>query len=321
MTYRVSTDYRTGIPQTAIPGGLQPRGIAMHWTAGVTGENGADATIRFFISAAQRNASYHVLVWWENRTFGVRWIVPPARAAHSLNPSPPTYSPTSEVRRILGDRWRDPNAACLAVSFCGMPDDLHEALKDSEFIDGYARLVRELVATHGLGPRPLFNHGWAQPTTRFDAGNALIPAIYAALARTEEPDVTIEPGANWERGRIGFLAGKTYVLVRRAPGDPLDAAQWTDRRTYTPASNSWADYDGPWVLSEGIERPRVRNGDHAGYFVSSNGDRPEYRPSTPATPQPVPDCSEAVEKAEDDARVAAVQEWREWLATAPAPPS
>lgn len=183
-TYKVETMYDDAIPQTELLN-FRPTGIAMHWTAGGTGRQGAIDTRQFFINtAAQRNASYHCMVYWEptTRTFGVMWIVPPGNAAHSIAPQPPSmggsYDPNNEVRRILGAKVGDPNAACIAVAFCGMPADLEVALNDSDFIAGYKKLIGELKAIPSIVERPLFNHGWAQPTTRYDAGPHLIPLIY-----------------------------------------------------------------------------------------------------------------------------------------------
>ena len=196
-TYRVEQRYDSRIPQTRLLG-FAPRGLAMHWTAGGPGRQGALNTISFFINtAAERNASYHILVYWEaaTRVFGVIWIVPPTVAAHSMAPKPVSqggsYDPNAEVRRILGTKVNDPNAGCIAVSFAGMPADLAAAMKDPDFVAGYRRLIKELVEIPSIVDRPLFNHGWAQPTTRYDAGTQLIPAIYglAAPAPTTEEDM------------------------------------------------------------------------------------------------------------------------------------
>lgn len=183
-TYKVETLYDSRIPQTWLAG-FAPRGLAEHWTAGGTGRQGALDTRTFFINtAAQRNASYHILVYWDPvaRIFGVMWIVDPRAAAHSLAPQPVSaggsYNPNAEVRRILGAKVNDPNAGCLAISFCGMPADLEVALRDPDFVAGYRRLHKDLSVIPSLVDRPLFNHGWAQPTTRYDAGDKLIPLIY-----------------------------------------------------------------------------------------------------------------------------------------------
>ena len=243
FTYKVEEYYLAGIPQTALPGGLQPRGIAMHWTAGATGRAGALGTAKFFVDRADRNASYHMLVYWEasTRVFGVMWIVPVSRAAHSMNPQPPTYAPNAEVKRILGDKTWDPNGASLAVSFCGMPADLEAAMQDDDFVSGYQRLVKELSAISSLSTRPLFNHGWAQPTTRTDAGAALIPAIYG---ETPEEDVITPEQA--DTPLIGTVGADSNI--RKEPN-------LTARHYYVAAPRDFGLYGyvqgGSYTLSDG----------------------------------------------------------------------
>lgn len=189
-TYKVETMYDNRIPQTALLN-FKPTGIAMHWTAGGTGWQGAIDTRQFFMdTAAQRNASYHCLVYWEEstRTFGIIWIVAPTIAAHSIAPQPASiggsYDPNAEVQRILGVKVKDPNAGCLAVSFCGMPADLDAALNDPDVVLGFKKLIGELTVIPSMVVNPLFNHGWAQPTTRYDAGDRLIPLIYGEVPTT-----------------------------------------------------------------------------------------------------------------------------------------
>src|SRR5688500_14540689 len=100
FTYRVEDNFRSGIPQTVFQYGAGPfRGISCHWTAGAPGRYGALGTVQFLIDNASRNASYHEIWWWENKTFGVMRIVRPERASHSMNPTPPTWSPNTIVSR------------------------------------------------------------------------------------------------------------------------------------------------------------------------------------------------------------------------------
>jgi hypothetical protein len=218
LDYRVEENYRLGVPQTNLPRGLNPAGIAWHWTAGATGRQGALGTLQFFIDAAYRNASYSLLFWWERPVFGVMWIVRPTIAAHSVNPGEwLRYSGDparrvyedgrfAEVRRILGVRANDPNASMIAASFCGMPADMDAALGEPDFVAGVRRLANDLSAIPTLSPRPHLNHGWGQPATRYDARDRLIEAIYGeAPASVSEDDMSFTwaprladglPGAN-----------------------------------------------------------------------------------------------------------------------------
>jgi hypothetical protein len=190
-TYRIEDNFRSGVPQTAFLNGAGPfRGISCHWTAGAPGRNGALGTVQFFIDRADRNASYHEIWWWENKTFGVMRVVRPERASHSMNPTPPTWSPTALVRRILGTKVGDPNRYSYSVSFAGMPADFERAMTDPDFVHGMARRTRELYAQFGsLAADPLFNHGEGQPATRYDWGTVARPKIYAALNAPEDDDM------------------------------------------------------------------------------------------------------------------------------------
>jgi hypothetical protein len=146
-------------------------------------------------AAGSRNASYHEIWYWDaaSQTFGVLRIVPANRAAHSMNPAQPPWAPNALVREILGDKWWNPNSFSYAVSFAGMPADLVAAMRHPAFVLGAARRTRELLAqeTTITHPRPLFNHGEGQPSTRYDWGTELRPAIYAALSGATLPDTGV----------------------------------------------------------------------------------------------------------------------------------
>jgi hypothetical protein len=182
MGYIIEDMYLAGIPQTILVGGLASRGIACHWTAGAPGRAGAVATARYFVNNT-RNASYHEIWWWDGTTFGVLRIVPIDRAAHSMNPNQPPWEPVPLVREILGDKWWNPNSYSYTVSFAGMPEDLAAAIRSPGFVGYATRRIRELLAqeTTISHPRPLFNHGEGQPSTRYDWGTELRPLIYAQL--------------------------------------------------------------------------------------------------------------------------------------------
>jgi hypothetical protein len=190
-TYKIENNYRAGVPQTAFAGGAGPyRGISCHWTAGGKGRAGALGTVQFFIDLADRNASYHEIWWWENKTFGVMRVVPAANASHSMNPTPPTWNPNALVKRILGDKVGDPNRYSYSVSFAGMPADLTAAMQDPDFIAACARRTGELIrAFPSLSPAPLFNHADGQPATRTDWGTALRPAIYKVMGQVGGDDM------------------------------------------------------------------------------------------------------------------------------------
>lgn len=199
MTLHVEQNYAAGIPQTAVVG-FDPRGLAWHWTAGGTGRAGAESTIRHFINTRGTvNASYHILLWFEaatKRTYAM-WIVRPTVAAHSLAPANAFKVKTgsarelqrfTEVRRILGAKAGDPNAGCIAISFCGMPADLAAAMKDPVFRADVRELARQLIEHPRVIDRPHFGHGWIQPITRYETdvttggADILIAQLYGSEA-------------------------------------------------------------------------------------------------------------------------------------------
>jgi hypothetical protein len=201
MPLRIETNYAKGIPQTAMAGGLRPTGLAIHWTAGGTGRKGALATIRHFQQTATTiNASYHILAFWEKPNLTAMWIVTADRAAHSMNPAKAyvhSRDPAkeavekqrfAEVKRILGRDAYDPNAGSIAISFCGGPRDLDAALDDPEFVQSFRALIVSLKKISTIDPNPLFNHGWLQPSTRYDAGERLIPLLYPPPPPPPEDD-------------------------------------------------------------------------------------------------------------------------------------
>src|SRR5687768_7565439 len=226
FTYRVEDNFRSGIPQTVFQYGAGPfRGISCHWTAGAPGRYGALGTVQFLIDNASRNASYHEIWWWENKTFGVMRIVRPERASHSMNPTPPTWSPNTIVRNILGDKVGDPNRYSYSVSFAGMPVDMDRALTDPDFIAAATRRIRELQAQFKLGQSTLYTHGEGQPSTRYGWGTVLRPKIYAVMATppaAEEPNMLLrQVQQDWTtKGRHEFwtqgpgLGEKKFCLDR-----------------------------------------------------------------------------------------------------------
>lgn len=197
-SYRIEAIYRSDMPQTAFSAPIQPRGIAGHWTVGGIGRAGALSTISFLAGTPTRNASYHEVWYWErvSRIFGVIRIVPARNAAHSMNPvQPPNgpWNPVAEVKRILGDRWWDPNRYSYAAAYAGGPSDLALDLREPDFVDGCARRSRELLGelSGSLADRPLFTHAQGQPGNKTDWGSALTPLIYGELLTL--PDTGVDP--------------------------------------------------------------------------------------------------------------------------------
>lgn len=244
MSLAVASDFRAGVPQTVLSWGFTPAGIALHWTAGGPGRKGATSTLEdVLIGMPARNASYHELWWWEaaTGTLHVLEIVRGDRAAHSMNPRPPDWAPLPEVRRILGSRAHDPNAASYAISYAGMPADLDAALDDPRFIVAAAERIAQLLDRYAesLADEPLFNHGWGQPSTRTDAGERLIPALYLELARRlEGPVPPAEPDVNLAR-----LTHQVPKIVRLQPGAKLFRFSTGDEEHWTLGADG-KDLDG-----------------------------------------------------------------------------
>jgi hypothetical protein len=205
--YAVVDDFRAGMPQTILAGGLKPRGVACHSTEGEGGESGALGTIQFLIDAASRNASYHELWYPKNGGFEARRIVRPDRAAHSMNPGAP-WTPNERVKRILGDKAHDPNAYSYAVSIAGSTTHtVPKLINDPGFMEGARRRYRELLAQYPtLSPDPLFNHGEGQ-SNRSDWGPLMRPAL-------------LEDDMDWAR-RIKPL--DPYIAVLEANSKTRDA--------------------------------------------------------------------------------------------------
>lgn len=241
MSLRVETNFAFGIPKTWVPG-FGAVGIGGHWTAGGRGRAGALQTIQHFITTRWSvNASYHILVFREAGHTVAMWVVEPQAAAHSLAPSQafqlnPAHDQRrqldrfAEVRRILGAKAADPNAAIIAISFCGMPADLSAALREPGFVDDMRQLIREISAIPTMANRPLFGHGWIQPITRYELDEApggpdmLIGHIYTeAPAPTPTPEeddmppVILRPvKQRWLTGAGDFTA--TSALASVKPG-------------------------------------------------------------------------------------------------------
>ena len=245
--YAVVDDFRVGMPQTALPG-FAPRGIACHTTEGGEGEIGALGTIRFLIEAASRNASYHEVWYAKLDGFGARRIVPPGNAAHSMNPARPPWAPNDRVRRILGDRWYDPNAWSYAVSIAGTTAVTVPALVNNPgFMAGARRRIGELQAQFraSLVLDPMFNHGEGQED-RSDWGPLMRPAILAE-PEADVPVLTRPVREKW------LIPGNTTFWVG-GPG-------FGEQKAFGPAPiELWSNgesVDGLWRRIEYHNEPNI----------------------------------------------------------------
>lgn len=337
----VEENYVAGVPQTApeaeVPG-WAPTGQCWHWTAGGTGRRGALSTIQDFINTRYTvNASYHLLIWVEHeaghvgcRTYAM-WVVRSSRAAHSISPSASwQYSSTKdvqvqnerfvEVRRILGDRWADPNAACIAVSYCGMPGDLERDMVCPVFIEDCRELARQLGTMPSMDDRPLFGHGWIQPLTRYemDVSRDFIAMLYGQ----ETTMRLLESGEALMQGRL--LASTGIVRLPLYDGELLaELPEGTQlgiiRRM--PAQGSYPKSDGTfgrdWLEVEvGLELGYVEDYLVGDRFTTDAGNLVVPPPAPVEVPTGITEAD--VEAAEDRGRDAGFVEGRDAAAAAAA---
>lgn len=218
-TYAVEDFFLAGIPQTAFLNGRGPtKGIACHWTVGNPGRAGAVATAYYFIQTASRNASYHEIWWWENKTFGVLRIVPPLNAAHSMNPA--SFAPNANTRRIMGDLVWDANRYAYAVSFAGSQSHLTAAMADPDFVAAAARRIKELQAQFAstLSPDPLFGHYEIQPPpNKVDWGTEFSGKIYSVL-KAPVPVTPKEPEMLLRQVQQDWITKGTHEFWTEGPG-------------------------------------------------------------------------------------------------------
>lgn len=164
-------------PKDAKPWGL----IACHDTEGGTGKAGAQGTIDFLLStAASRQASYHEIWAWEAGILTVYQIVPPTRAAGSINPVPygepnGAYDPDSWVKTCLGANAWDPNQVSYAVSIAGTVAYVNGLASVPAFVAAAKSRLLDLSAQ--LHVVHLAEHFRYQPHDRTDWGTALTPAL------------------------------------------------------------------------------------------------------------------------------------------------
>lgn len=289
---RLENNLLAGIPQTILPGGLRPTGIAWHWTAGATGRAGALGTARYFISAASSaNASYHMLLSWDDPITGAMWIVPADRAAHSINPgkvyrhSAAASASASirareaarwaEVKRILGSDAYDPNAGCIAVSFCGMPDDLARALESPVFRADVRELAGRLVRSFPtIVDRPHFGHGWIQPITRYEAdirpgGTDLLigPVLYGSTSIPAPAPVPVNEEENMlpTRRVAQVWRARTDTPVHQSPDESSPVIATIAAGSNVPSIQEQAELRGGAWATIGPWRTVVLFDDRTGY--------------------------------------------------------
>jgi hypothetical protein len=246
--YAVVDDYRAGMPQTALATPLRPRGIACHTTEGAEGEQGALGTIQFLIDRADRNASYHEIWYAKGDGFEARRIVRLDRAAHSMSPAQPPWNPNDRVRRILGDRWYDPNAYSYAVSIAGTTAvTVPNLVNDPGFMAGAARRIAEIRAAFpSLSADPMFNHGEGQ-ADRSDWGPLMRPAILAIpLPGGDMPVLTKPVREKWK-----VPAGMSFYVGGPGVGE---------LKQFTEATELWSNgetLDGRWRRLEYHDSPDI----------------------------------------------------------------
>jgi hypothetical protein len=128
---------------------------------------------------------------------------------------------------------------------------------------------------------------WLDPLARMES-KAVITDVETVLKWANMPsdarfldidqlaeDVMPEPALTYRIGQGSFAANQTFRLFRRGPSDPPDPAKWSDRHEFKPPQATRAEVDGPWILGPGIQRDRIRNGPHAGFYISLNGAQPK----------------------------------------------
>jgi hypothetical protein len=334
VTLVVEENLANGVPQTAIDG-WAPTGLDWHWTAGGPGRDGWEGSLVHLIGTRLTvNASYHGGLWHEHEPDGacrtvIQWIVPVSKAAHSVNPAQVfQYHATkpravqdarfAEVRRILGARAWDPNAASIAIAYAGMPEGLQKDLACPVFRGDVQELANAVVAETTVLDQPHFGHGWIQPISRYemDVATDFIGLLYEAPATPQEDYMNlIQPIGELAKGTADFQPDTVFGLFEVGANPHPDSFERSELRTTGATS---APVDGPWGWTDHMEGKgwwRITAGPFAGKFLSQNGPQATIRLAAPVTEA---DCEAEVVQAEQETTARVNQEWRDWLATAPA---
>lgn len=239
--YAVIDDFRAAVPHTVLAGGaLRPRGLAGHTTEGGEGEAGFLGTVdHVLIAMPERSAGYHEGWYPKNGGFEARRITRPEHAAHSMNPRRPPWRdpPLERVRRILGDRWWDPNAVSYAIAIAGSTGvTIPRLVTDPGFMAGarrrYAELQQQFATS--LADDPLFNHGEGQ-TDRSDWGTfrAALLAPAPEEADMPTPPLTYVPQlftANADGAELREQADLASPVVGSIPAGTLMLSVGEDER-------------------------------------------------------------------------------------------
>ncbi len=330
----VEENYANGVPQTALRG-WAPTGAAWHWTAGGPGRDGWEGSLVHLITTGWSvNASYHGGLWHEHepndacRTI-IQWVVPVSSAAHSIAPSQVFQlnvnkdratqdARFAEVRRILGAKATDPNAACIAVAYAGMPLGLEKDLACPVFRADVQELARALIAETPVIDQPHFGHGWIQPITRYemDVATDFIGLLYEAAAAPpqEEPDVYAIAMKHQIPKIVRLRPGVTLYRNSRAatPSDVHHVLGSDGKDLDGMDAELFGSLDGRWV---------GRRAGADGFFFFDDNAIDRGVPFRLAVYGADTDCSDDIATAEAAVTAHVNQEWRDWLATAPAAPA
>ncbi len=283
----VEQNYVSGVPQTAVPG-WAPAGIAWHWSAGGPGRAGWDGTVRYLVlTRSTTNASYHGGFWCEHaaghvgcRTI-IQWVIPTTVAAHSIAPSRVFLFHSNkdralqearfaDVRRILGARAADPNAACLAIAYAGMPVDLANDMECPVFQADVQDLAGQLAAHPTVTDAPHFGHGHIQPIDRYEM-DAPSGDFIDQLAGLIAPPVT--PEVDPMRWVADVRPVPPYVALVGAPSRTRPSPDFASTPYEIPAGTTArlvvvGEVEGAeWPEGSGAKTWKVYQSNNGGFWV------------------------------------------------------
>jgi hypothetical protein len=237
----VEENYANGVPQTFIQG-WAPTGASWHWSAGGAGRSGWEGSLAHLITTRYSiNASYHGGLWHEHEPNGacrtvIQWVVPVSKAAHSIAPSQvfqfnaikdraTQEARFAEVRRILGAKAWDPNAACIAIAYAGMPLGLEKDLACPVFRADVQELARAIVEETSAIDQPHFGHGWIQPISRFemDVSTDFIGLIYGTSTGPQGSDMPTDfRDARHQQSKVVRIRKGATIYEHETGEEPSD---------------------------------------------------------------------------------------------------